>query len=315
VTPDAREGEHDMDAWLEANETTLVVVLAAASAVLALLVIVLVLLWQRSRRAARRAVRERAAAERERLELELQLAEQGSRLTMVRELHEIAVHSVSVIATQAEGARYAASQDPSAAARSAAAIADAARETLADLRRVMTVARGGEVGSDEQPGLSSVRELFRVMRDAGLGVEFAESGTSHELRHGAELAVFRILQEALSNSLEHGGPGTTANVTFTWTDDGLQVLVDDDGTRAAAIRNGLDPYAEAQKQGYTVDDDLAALTQAPNGRGMTEMRERTELFGGVFEAHQVPGVGFTVQAVFPSLRYHNGVHGVPLDRR
>jgi len=304
-----------MDAWLDANATTLVVVLAAASAMLLLLAIVVVVLWQRSRRAARRAVRERAAAERDRLEVELQLAEQSSRLTMVRELHEIAVHAVSVIATQADGARYAASQDPSAAARSAAAIADAARETLGDLRRVMTVARGGEGEGDAQLGLSSVRELFRIMRDAGLGIEFSESGTPHELRQGAELAVFRILQEALSNSLDHGGAGTTAKVTFTWTDDGLKVLVEDDGIRAEAIRNGLDPYAEAQKQGYTVGDDLAALTQTPSGRGMTEMRERTELFGGVFEAHRVPGVGFTVQAVFPSLRYHNGVHGVPLDRR
>jgi signal transduction histidine kinase len=304
-----------MDAWLDANSTTFVVVLAVASAVLLLLAIVFLALWRHARRSARRAVRERAAAQRERLELELQLAEQGSRLTMVRELHEIAVHSVSVIATQADGARYAATQDPAAAARSAAAIADAARETLGDLRRVMTVARDGEIDADEQPGLSSVRELVRVMRDAGLGVEFSESGTSHELRHGAELAVFRILQEALANALDHGGPGTTAKVGFTWTDDGLQVLVEDDGIRAEAIRNGLDPYAEAQKQGYTVGDDLAALTQAPSGRGMTEMRERTELFGGVFEAHQVPGVGFTVQAVFPSLRYHNGVHGVPLDRR
>jgi signal transduction histidine kinase len=304
-----------MDAWLDANSTTFVVVLAVASAVLLLLAIVFLALWRHARRSARRAVRERAAAQRERLELELQLAEQGSRLTMVRELHEIAVHSVSVIATQADGARYAATQDPAAAARSAAAIADAARETLGDLRRVMTVARDGEIDADEQPGLSSVRELVRVMRDAGLGVEFSESGTSHELRHGAELAVFRILQEALANALDHGGPGTTAKVGFTWTDDGLQVLVEDDGIRAEAIRNGLDPYAEAQKQGYTIGDDLAALTQAPSGRGMTEMRERTELFGGVFEAHQVPGVGFTVQAVFPSLRYHNGVHGVPLDRR
>jgi signal transduction histidine kinase len=304
-----------MDAWLDANSTTFVVVLAVASAVLLLLAIVFLALWRHARRSARRAVRERAAAQRERLELELQLAEQGSRLTMVRELHEIAVHSVSVIATQADGARYAATQDPAAAARSAAAIADAARETLGDLRRVMTVARDGEIDADEQPGLSSVRALVRVMRDAGLGVEFSESGTSHELRHGAELAVFRILQEALANALDHGGPGTTAKVGFTWTDDGLQVLVEDDGIRAEAIRNGLDPYAEAQKQGYTVGDDLAALTQAPSGRGMTEMRERTELFGGVFEAHQVPGVGFTVQAVFPSLRYHNGVHGVPLARR
>ena len=304
-----------MDAWLGVDATTVVVVLAAASGVLLLLAIVLLVLWLRSRHAARRAVRERAAAERERLDLEVTVAEQGSRLTMVRELHEIAVHAVSGIVTQAEGASYAATQDPSAAARSATAIAETARDTLADLRRVVTVARDGEAEAAAQPDLSSVRELFRVMRDAGLRLEFAETGDRHELRQGAELAIFRILQEALDNALEHGGAGTTATVTFTWTDDGLKVLVEDDGTRATAIRNGLDPYAEAQKQGYTVGDDLAALTQAPAGRGITEMRERTELFGGVFEAHAVPGVGFTVQAVFPAIRYHNGVHGVPLDRR
>ncbi|TPX03031.1 ATP-binding protein, partial [Schumannella luteola] len=272
-------------------------------------------LWRASRGRARAAVRQRAEAERDRIDLELTLAEQGSRLRMIRELHEIAVHSVSVIITQADGARYAATQDPSVAGRSAAVIADAARETLADLRRVMTVVRDGEAEAGPQPGLSSVRELFKIMRDAGLEVEFAESGESHELRPGAELAIFRILQEALSNALAHGGPGTTAKVTFSWTDDGLQLLVDDDGIRAEALRGGLDPYAEAQKHSYTLDDDLAALTQAPSGRGITEMRERAELYGGVFSAHTVPGVGFTVQAVFPSIRHHNGVHGVPLGPR
>lgn len=305
-----------MDAWLEANATTLVVVLAAVSAVLLLLAIVLLVFWLHSRRSVHRAVRERGAAERMRLGLEVTVAEQASRLTIVRELHQIAVHAVSVIATRAEGARYAATQDPSAAERSAGAIADAARAALADLRRVVTAAGNSDDPGEVQPGLSSVRELFRVMRDAGLGVEFVESGGSrHEVRHGAELAIFRILQEALGNALDHGGPGTTATVTFTWTDDGLQVLVEDDGTRATAIRAGLDPYEEAQKQGYTIEDDLVALTQAPIGRGITEMRERTELFGGVFEAHPVPGVGFTVQAVFPSLRYDTGVYSGPQERR
>jgi signal transduction histidine kinase len=303
-----------VDAWLEGNSMSIIVVLAAIAAGLLLLALVLLLLWRRSRRVARAAVRSRAEVERDRLELELQLAEQTGRLTMVRELHEVAVHAVSVIATQAEGARYASTQDPTAATRSVAAIADSARESLADLRRVVTAARD-DASVDEQSELISVPELCRVMRDAGLGVELTESGEAHELRQGAELAVFRILQEALSNSLEHGGPGTTANVSFTWTDDGLQLRVDDDGIRAAAIRDGLDPYEEAQRQGYTIEDDAAALTQTPSGRGMTVMRERAELFDGVFEARRVPGVGFSVQAVFPSLRHHSGVSGAPLDQR
>jgi len=151
-----------------------------------------------------------------------------------------------------------------------------------------------------------------VMRDAGLEVEFQESGTRLDLKQGAELAVYRILQEALGNALTHGGQGTSARVTFKWTDQGLEVLVDDDGIRAEAVRNGLDPNLEAQQRSYSADDDLAALTQAPTGRGITEMRERTELFGGVFNAGTVPGVGFSVSAIFPALKYHNGVHGVKL---
>jgi signal transduction histidine kinase len=179
----------------------------------------------------------------------------------------------------------------------------------------MTVVRDGEAEASPQPALSSVRELFKVMRDAGLDVEFQEHGERHELRHGAELAIFRILQEALSNALSHGGEGTKVVVTFKWTEDGLQVLVDDDGIRAEAIRNGLDPDVEAQQHRYTQEDDLAALTKVPTGRGMTEMRERTELFGGVFNAYTVPGVGFSISAIFPALRYHNGVHGVKLEAR
>ncbi|AYF98948.1 sensor histidine kinase [Protaetiibacter intestinalis] len=303
-----------MDVSAIAGSTT-TVVLAAGCAALVLLALILLVLWRRARRAARTARTERAAAERERIDLELTLAEQGSRLRMIRELHEIAVHSVSVIISQAEGARYAATQDPSAAGRSAGLIEDAARATLADLRRVMTVVRDGEAEAMAEPELTSALELVGVMRDAGLDIEFVEHGTRHELRPGAELAVFRILQEALSNALAHGGEGTHAKVAFTWTDDGLQLLVEDDGIRAEAIRAGRDPYEEAQRQSYTVDDDLAALTRSPAGRGITEMRERTELFGGVFEAHTVPGVGFTVQAVFPGLRFHNGVHGVPLEPR
>jgi len=296
-----------VDAWLDGNATSLVVVLAAVAAVLLLLTLVLLGLWLRARRVARRATRDRAAAEHDRLDLELTLAEQGGRLRMVRELHEVAIRALTVIVSQAEGARSAASQDPGVAARTAGTIADSARAVLADLRRVADVAFDGEQEAGPAPEFSSIPELVDAARAEGLEVELVESGDPHALREGAEVAVLRILQEALKNALVHGGPGTKAKVTLGWTEDGLQLLVEDDGVRATAVRNGLDPYEEAQKQGYTVGDDLAALTQTPTGRGITEMRERTELFGGVFDAHRVAGVGFTVQAVFPALRFHNAV--------
>lgn len=301
-----------MNDWLQQNSIILVIALGIVTVLLLIIAFVLLVLWRRARRAERVASTQRVELERDRIDLELSLAEQAGRLRIIRELHELAVHSVSVIISQADGARYAATTDPDVATRSAGTIAEAARSTLADLRRVMTIVRAGEADAAPQPSLSSARELFKVMRDAGLEVDFEESGTRLDLKQGAELAVYRILQEALGNALTHGGEGTNARVSFKWTDQGLEVLVDDDGIRAEAVRNGLDPNVEAQQRSYSADDDLAALTQAPAGRGITEMRERTELFGGVFNAGTVPGVGFSVSAIFPALRYHNGVHGVKL---
>jgi signal transduction histidine kinase len=292
--------------WLRENSELVLVALGAATAVLLIAAVVFLILWSVARRGRRRALAERVEADRDRLDFELLAAEQTSRLRIIRELHELVIHSITVIVSQADGARYAAAHDPAVAARTAATIAETARTTLADLRRIVDVVRDGEAEAGPQPGLASLRELFAVMRDAGLRVTFEELGERLELKQGAELAVYRILQEALANSLAHGGQGTEARVTFRWTADGLEVLVDDDGARAAAARG------EDADRGYGQDDDLAALTAEPVGRGITEMRERTEIYGGVFRASTMPGVGFSVSAIFPALAYHNGVHGVPL---
>jgi signal transduction histidine kinase len=200
------------------------------------------------------------------------------------------------------------------AARSAASLESHARDALADMRRVQSVVREGEADSVPQPSLHSARDLFRVMREAGLQVTFTESGDRFEVRPGAELAIFRILQGTLENALKHGGAGTDVRVAFGWTGDGLQVTVDDDGIRAAARRKGLDPEQVAEATQYTIDEDLKALTESISGAGINEMRERAALFGGILTARTVPGVGFSVSVVFPALRFHNGVHGVDLGR-
>lgn len=275
--------------------------LAIAAAALLVVVVVLVVAWLRARGRARRTAFDRTGAERQRIELELALAEQTGRLRIIRELHEVSVHALSVIISQADGARYAATADPSAAARAATVIAESARSTLADLRRVMGLVREGEASVAPHPRLKSTRELFAVMRDSGLEVEFEENGEAFDLKQGAELAIYRILQEALANALSYGGTGTTAHVTFTWGSDGLHVKVDDDGIRATARREGLDPNDPAAV-GYTIDDDLRALTDEPSGRGIREMRSRAELYGGILTATTVPGVGFSLSVVFPALR-------------
>lgn len=285
-----------------------------AAGVLAVFAVIVLALWLVTAVRLRRITFDRTAAEQMRIELELSLAEQNGRLGIIRELQDGAVLNVARLITQAEGARYTAGNDPAIAVRVATALVEDGRVALADMRRVLTIVREGEAVDAAQPGLQSARNLFRVMRDAGLEVSFAEAGDRFPLKPGAELAIFRILQGALANALTHGGSGTVATVSFTWTRDGLQLLVDDDGIRAAARRVSADPDEIAARTRYTIDDDLRALSESVSGAGITQMRERAELFGGTFTAGTVPGVGFSVSAVFPVLRYHNGVHGVNLSR-
>ncbi|MCU1585327.1 MAG: ATP-binding protein [Microbacteriaceae bacterium] len=297
-----------MNAWLEAHFSMLAIILSVVFLVLA---IVFLALWITA--AGRRRVQyfARVDAERDALDLEVSLKEQLGKLRIVRELNQVAIHSLSTILSQANGAQYASATDAGAAVRASAAIAESARATLIDLRRIMTVAGGPDEPVPEAlPDITS--ELFDVMRDAGLEIVTLEHGEPFELQDGPQLAVFRIVQEALSNALKYGGPGTRVSVTSTWTEEGLQVVIDDDGVRAEARRQGLDPDKVAQRRTYTFQDDLDALTEVVVGPGMTEMRERASLYRGILNASMLPGVGFSVSAVFPAIRYDNGIHGVNL---
>jgi signal transduction histidine kinase len=284
--------------------------LVVACAAVALFLI----LWLIARHAARLRELQRSDLEWTRIDRELALAEQAARLEIIRELQDVAIQSVTGLITRAEGAKYAAEADPDAAVRALEILAQRGRDALGDMRRVLTVVHEGEVVSLPAPGLQSVRELFRVMRDAGLDLSFIEDGNPFELKQGAELAIFRILQGTLENSLKHGGPGTIVQVGFSWTSDGLRVTVDDDGIRSAARRSGLDPDQVDQATQYTIEEDLRALTERISGVGLTEVRNRALVFGGVVEAKTVPGIGFSVAVVFPSLKFHNGVHAVDLGR-
>jgi signal transduction histidine kinase len=303
-----------MDGLSAADARTSVLWLAIAGGVLLLAAVAMLVLWLLAKRALRRLRDSREESEWTRIDRELELAEHAGRFRIIRELQDVAVQAVARLVSEAQAVRYSATTDPAAAARSAGTLESTARDALADLRRVQTIVRDGESAAMPQPRLHSARDLFRVMRDAGLDVTFTESGEQFELRPGAELAVFRILQGSLENALTHGGAGTAVSVAFTWTGEGLQVSVDDDGIRSAARRSGLSPEQVDQATQYTIDDDLRALTETYEGAGLTEMRERASLFGGILNARTVPGVGFSVSAVFPALRFHNGVHGVNLER-
>lgn len=242
----------------------------------------------------------------EKSDLEMVIAEQTDRMRMISEVHEAAAASLLAMISQAEGAKYSATSDPQVASRAAEAIADSARATLNDIRRVVNTSRGGVEEAESLPSLVSIHDLFDAMSASGVTVTFEETGTPFPIAPSAELALYRILQESLNNVRTHGGPGTTAKITMSWSGQGLHLRVDDDGIRTRKR------FASESGESYTIEDDQAALVEILRGRGMKDMKNRTEAFGGVFSAHRVPGVGFNVSAAYPTLKFHNGVHGVAL---
>lgn len=285
----------------------IVIALAAFAAVALMGVIVLGVMWWRSRAAQLAALSEDGKLEFDRIDVELRIAEIADRLRLIAEVHDAAAASLTRMISRAEGASFAATADPEAASRAARAIADDARVVLGDMRRVVNVARANDsANGDGQPSLVVLADLFDAMDKSGIMVRFEESGDSFPLGSSAELAVFRILQEALNNSRAHGGPGTTAKVSMTWSGQGMHLRIDDDGIRT---RNRLREEG-GEVTSYGVNDHQRALVEILDGRGMKDMRSRTEAFGGVFSTHRIPGVGFSISAAFPTLRYHNGVHGV-----
>ena len=240
----------------------------------------------------------------EKSELEGKFAEQVDRMRMISEVHDAAAATLTGLISQAEGAKFTAVSDPQVASRAAEAIADSARSVLSDIRRVVNLSRDGAQDAEDLPSLVSIHNLFEAINDSGVTVKYEESGKPFAITPSAELAIFRILQEGLNNARTHGGPGTTVKVGMGWSAQGLHVRMDDDGTRAKKR------FTADEGAGYTVEEDAGALVEILSGRGMKDMQTRTETFGGVFSAHRVPGVGFSVSAAFPTLKFHNGIHGV-----
>ncbi|MGB3413537.1 MAG: ATP-binding protein [Microbacteriaceae bacterium] len=290
----------------------------AIIALIALGVIALVfaVLWWLARRKLNQSEQDVFAKQQTRIGLELAVADQVGRMRLIRELHQIAVLQVNEIVTKAEAAKLTLDDQNEYAARSFGIIAAQSRDTLADMRRILTLVTEGEQLAQPQPRLKSVSELLQAIRDAGLIVSLDESGESYELRPGAELAIYRVLQECLSNSLKHGGVGTEVWITLTWTETSLKLSLDDDGVRnhlRLAEASGVGKEKAVKDAQVDVEKDLSALVQAVSGPGISQMRQRAEMFGGFLEAHEVPGVGFSVNATFTGIRLLGGTHGVRLN--
>ncbi|MFI6039365.1 sensor histidine kinase [Streptomyces sp. NPDC051315] len=238
----------------------------------------------RTRRAYFAQLEERAARlERER-EAQAKVAVAAERARIARELHDVVAHNVSVMVVQADGAAYVLDAAPDQARKALETISSTGRQALAEMRRLLGVLRTGEhqEGGEyvPQPDVEQIEDLVEQCRGSGLPVDFKIEGTPRPLPSGVELTAYRIVQEALTNTRKHGGPNAGASVRLVYFDDGLGLLVEDDGKGAPH-----ELYEEGGADGQ--------------GHGLIGMRERVGMVGGTLDAGPRPGGGFRISALLP----------------
>jgi signal transduction histidine kinase len=209
--------------------------------------------------------------ERER-DAQAEVAAAAERARIAREMHDVIAHSISVMVIQADGASFTVDTDAERAKRAMQAIGTTGRQALTEMRRMLGVLREGDGQAvlAPQPGVDQLSELVGQMRNTGLPVELAVRGAAVPLPGGMELAVYRIVQEALTNVMKHAGPSASARVELHYGDQAIEVRVRDDG-RGATFSDG-------------------------RGHGLLSMRERAAVYGGHVSAEPVPGGGFEVIA-------------------
>jgi signal transduction histidine kinase len=211
----------------------------------------------------------------------------GERARIARELHDVVAHHISMIAVQAETARLTTQGMPAAGAQRLTAIGDTARAALTEMRRLLGVLREdakadpkadvkGEIAHRRpQPGLRQLNELLDEARDAtGAGTRLILRGPPVTLDPGVELAAYRIIQEALTNSRRHA-PGAAVDVELQYTSTALRLLIRD---------NGPGPSAATPTQGH----------------GLLGMRERAAAVGGELRTGRGGAGGFLVEATLPT---------------
>ena len=233
----------------------------------------------RVRRAYTAELEQRAVTlEREREDrAELAVAQERGRIA--RELHDVVAHHISVMVVQTAAARRICDKEPDTAREALAAVEEAGRTALAEMRRMLEVLRTETAGMGPQPGLGDLDRLAEKVRDAGLPVEVAVSGSARPLPAGMELAAYRIIQEALTNVVKHAGRAS-AGVAVRYAEDTLDIEVSDDGRGAAA------PLLNREEE-----DD--------GGHGLVGMQERVALYGGKLETGPLFPGGYRVHASFP----------------
>ncbi|GGP48407.1 sensor histidine kinase [Streptomyces sindenensis] len=254
-----------------------------------LVFVVLLGIAVRTRREYTEALVERAhRLERER-DQQARLAAAAERTRIAREMHDIIGHNLSVITGLADGGAYAARKNPERAGQALEAIGTTSRQALSELRRLLGVLRDDHPDAERtpQPTLDELAPLIERVRRAGLPVHLELKGepTPHALTPGRQLTVYRVIQEALTNTLKHATTPMSATVTLTYSRTHLDARITDTGTGAGRTAETEDPPLAAQ--------------------GIMGMRERAALYDGSLEAGPLPDdTGWQVQLRLPLKESH-----------
>ncbi|MEU2773882.1 sensor histidine kinase [Streptomyces sp. NPDC007162] len=232
----------------------------------------------RSRRAQLAGLRERAARLETERDQRIRLAAATERARVAREMHDIVGHNLSVVITLADAGAYATDTAPERGKEALRLIGDTGRTALGELRRVLGVLREASDGIRQapelspQPGLVDIDTLCDGVRAAGLEIVYRTVGEVDALDRGMQLTVYRIVQEALTNTLKHAGAGTRVTLSVVVGDERLVIRIRDNGPAGDP-----GPWNE-------------------EGHGLVGMRERAALYGGTVSAGPAADGGWAVEA-------------------
>ena len=221
------------------------------------------------------------------------IAAAAERTRIARELHDIVSHSLSVVITLADAAALVSRADPGQGAEAMAEVSEVGRHALSDMRAMLGVLRtdepsavqAGRAPQAPQPGVGQLGALIERIQATGLNVSLSVDGTSFPVGAAAELTAYRIVQEALTNTLRHAA-ARHAWVTISYDEPEVRILISDDGSPAVAAA-------------------------ASGGHGIDGMRERAALHRGALRAGPADGGGWLVEATLrPRVNGVNGANGM-----
>jgi signal transduction histidine kinase len=266
---------------------------ASKSASLVLLLVLAVALGEgaRARRAHLSAVERRAADLEREQQQRAALAIAAERARITRELHDVVAHGLSVMVVQAQGGAAALHRHPERTAAALQEVIAVGRGSLTEMRRLLGVVRrdpGDVAGEPElapQPGMEVLPALVDQVRAAGTAVRLDVHGEPVALPAGIDMSAYRIVQEALTNTLKHAGRGASVTVEVRFAPDRLSIEVADDGLGPRVAVNGA--------------VDGGGVGADGGGSGLRGIAERVAMLGGTLSAGPGPDRGFRVGVVLP----------------